>query len=118
MAWHNPPVPWSELERRMSGRHPLDNPEGDSAPGFSRRRAHYEPPPVQPPSGNTIPYAELHVHSNFSFLDGASDPETLVEEAVRLGLRALAVTDHDGLYSVALFAEAATAFDLQTVYGA
>ena len=31
-------------------------------------------------------YAELHCHSGFSFLDGASDPEELVAEAVRLGL--------------------------------
>jgi error-prone DNA polymerase len=32
------------------------------------------------------PYAELHAHSNFSFLDGASSPEHLVEESVRFGL--------------------------------
>ena len=35
-------------------------------------------------------YAELHAHSGFSFLDGASDPEELVAEAHRLGLEALA----------------------------
>jgi error-prone DNA polymerase len=52
-------------------------------------------------------YAELHCHTNFSFLDGASHAEELVEEAVRLGLAALAVTDHDGLYGVVRFAEAA-----------
>ena len=39
-------------------------------------------------------YAELHAHSGFSFLDGACDPEELVGEAVRLGLSALALTDH------------------------
>ena len=54
-----------------------------------------------------MPYAELHCHSNFSFLDGASHPEELVEEAVRLGLHALALTDHDGFYGVVRFAEAA-----------
>ena len=43
-------------------------------------------------------YAELHCHTNFSFLDGASHPEELAEEAARLGLAGLAVTDHDGLY--------------------
>ena len=32
------------------------------------------------------PFAELHCHTNFSFLDGASHPEELVEEAARLGL--------------------------------
>ncbi len=64
------------------------------------------------------PYAELHCHSNFSFLDGASHPEELVEEATRLGLGALALTDHDGMYGVARFAEAANAAGLPTVFGA
>ena len=43
-------------------------------------------------------YAELHAHSNFSFLDGASHPEALVERAAELGYEALAVTDHHGFY--------------------
>lgn len=65
-----------------------------------------------------LPYAELHCHSNFSFLDGASHPDELVAEAVRLGLGALALTDHDGLYGVVRFAEAARAVGLPTVFGA
>jgi error-prone DNA polymerase len=65
-----------------------------------------------------MPYAELHAHSNFSFLDGASHPEELAAEAVRLGLAALALTDHNGLYGVVRFAEAARAFGLPTVFGA
>ena len=64
------------------------------------------------------PYAELHCHSNFSFLDGVSHPEQLAEEAARLELEALAVTDHDGLYGVVRFAEAAQAVGLPTVFGA
>ena len=65
-----------------------------------------------------MPYAELHVHSNFSFLDGASSPEQLVEEATRLRLHGLALTDHDGLYGVVHLAEAAEKFpELNTVYG-
>ncbi|HEY7451016.1 MAG TPA: PHP domain-containing protein, partial [Candidatus Limnocylindria bacterium] len=44
-------------------------------------------------------YCELHVHSNFSFLDGASHPEDLVARAARLGMPALAITDHAGLYA-------------------
>ncbi len=52
-------------------------------------------------------YAELHAHSGFSFLDGSSDPEELVAEAHRLGLAALALTDHHGFYGVVRFAEAA-----------
>jgi error-prone DNA polymerase len=65
-------------------------------------------------SGN---YAELHCHSNFSFLDGASHPEELAEEAARLELAALAITDHDGFYGVVRFAEAARAVALPTVFG-
>jgi DNA polymerase III alpha subunit len=45
-------------------------------------------------------YAELHCHTNFSFLDGASAPDELAERAVELGLDGLAVTDHQGLYGV------------------
>ncbi len=65
-----------------------------------------------------MPYAELHCHSNFSFLDGASDPEALIEEAVRLRLDGLAITDHDGFYAASRFAEAALAYELRTIYGA
>ncbi|MGH9297960.1 MAG: PHP domain-containing protein, partial [Acidimicrobiales bacterium] len=64
------------------------------------------------------PYAELHCHSSFSFLDGASHPEELVAEACRLGLEALALTDHEGLYGVVRFFEAAREAGLSTVYGA
>jgi len=63
-------------------------------------------------------YAELHCHTNFSFLDGASHPEELVEEAHRLGLAGLAVTDHDGLYAAVRVAEAARPLGLPTVFGA
>ena len=63
-------------------------------------------------------YAELHAHSGFSFLDGASDPEELVAEAVRLELGALALSDHHGLYGAVRFAEAARAWGLPTVFGA
>jgi len=66
----------------------------------------------------SVPYAELHAHSSYSFLDGASSPEDLVEEAERLGLHALALTDHDGFYGIVRFAEAAEAFALRTVFGA
>jgi error-prone DNA polymerase len=63
-------------------------------------------------------YAELHCHSGFSFLDGASDPEELAVTAARLGLEALALTDHHGLYGVVRFAEAARSVGLPTVFGA
>ena len=63
-------------------------------------------------------YAELHCHSQFSFLDGASTPEALATEAMRLQLRALALTDHNGFYGVVRFAEAARAVGLPTIFGA
>lgn len=65
-----------------------------------------------------VPYAELHCHSSFSFLDGASFPEELANEAARLGLNALAITDHHGLYGVVRFAQAAREVGLATVFGA
>ena len=70
-----------------------------------------------------VPYAELHCHSNFSFLDGASPPKELAQEAVRLGLTALALTDHDGLYGAVQFAKEVQAMraagsSLGTVFGA
>lgn len=65
-----------------------------------------------------VPYAELHAHSAFSFLDGASHPEELAAEGARLGLRSLAITDHDGLYGVVRFSEAAKKVGLKTTFGA
>lgn len=64
------------------------------------------------------PYAELHAHSAFSFLDGASHPEELAAEGARLGLQSLAVTDHDGLYGVVRFSQAAKKVGLKTSFGA
>src|SRR4051812_4765486 len=123
MGWNNPPIPWSELERRLSARpqHP-DTPREDGP--VTRRRLPYRPrDEVRPPTSPVVPYAELHCHSNFSFLDGASGPDRLVEEAVRLGLHGLAITDHDGFAGAPLFAEiaqkyAAQGSALKTIYGA
>jgi error-prone DNA polymerase len=131
MGFQNPPVPWRELERRLSGRpesphnpraltddpdRPANGDGGDS-PAWSRKRAAYEAVPI-PARRRTTPYAELHAHSSFSFLDGASSPEELAEEAARLGLQALAITDHDGVYGVVRFAEAAASYGLATMFGA
>lgn len=123
MGWTNPPVAWSELERRLSStvhQGGLPVPDGGDSPAWSRHRPSYQPPEAGPrrPDGPVVPYAELHCHTNFSFLDGASHPEELVEEAVRLGLTGLAVTDHDGLQGVVRMADAAREYDLPTVFGA
>ncbi|MCK8673539.1 error-prone DNA polymerase [Rhodococcus sp. HM1] len=120
MGWSNGPPTWAELERVLSGR-PRRDPEfpgdGSDSPAWSRTRPEYEAR-VRRPDGPVVPYAELHAHSAFSFLDGASTPEELVEEAARLGLEALALTDHDGLYGVVRFAEAARELKVPTVFGA
>jgi error-prone DNA polymerase len=50
-----------------------------------------------------MPYAELHCWSNFSFLQGGSHPEELIERAAELGLTAIALTDRDGLYGAVRF---------------
>src|SRR3954453_18966126 len=116
MGFNNPEVTWRELERRLSGR-PNPNGDGGDSPAWSHKRMAYEAPPLPRP-GAPVPYGELHAHSSFSFLDGASAPEELVEEAVRLGLEALTLTDHDGVYGVVRFAEAARAHGLLTGFGA
>ncbi len=63
-------------------------------------------------------YAELHCHSNFSFLEGVADPEDLVNEAAHLNLAALALTDRDGVYGVVRGARAARAAGLPMAFGA
>ncbi|MGW2748098.1 error-prone DNA polymerase [Streptomyces sp. NPDC001450] len=63
-------------------------------------------------------WAELHVHSAFSFLQGACQPDELVAEASRLGIKVLSVTDRDGLYAARRLAEAARPAGIGTVYGA
>ena len=62
-------------------------------------------------------YAELHGRSNFTFLEGASHPEELVERAVALGLDALALTDRDGVYGAVRFAKAAKPTTLAAIVG-
>ena len=64
-----------------------------------------------------IPYAELHAHTNFSFLDGASPPDDLVERAVAQGLTGLAVTDRNGLYGAVRFMGAAEEAGLHGIVG-
>ena len=116
MGWQNPEIPWRELERRLSGRPPPIGDGGDS-PAWSRKRDDYEPLHL-PRVASSTPFAELHAHSSFSFLDGASGPEELAEEAARLGLESLTLTDHDGMYGVVRFAEAAREIGLTTGFGA
>ena len=131
MGWNNPPIPWSEFEKALSDvRRPRNVPvgaDGGDSPGWSHKRGAYEVPSESVQAaladnlavGDLVPYAELHAHSSFSFLDGASSPEQLLEESSRLGLHALAITDHDGFYGVVRLAEAAEQHPrISTVFGA
>ncbi|MBW4716072.1 error-prone DNA polymerase [Saccharothrix obliqua] len=113
MGWDNPPVRWSDLERALSGEPP--EPSGDS-PARTRHR-HVKVDELGT-TRSRVPYVELHCHSNFSFLDGACHPEELVEAAQQLGLDGIALTDHDGMYGVVRFAEAAKELGVRTVFGA
>jgi error-prone DNA polymerase len=114
VSFNGGPATWGELEAVLSGRAVPDpgpssrRREAYSAPAGSRGRS--EP--------GDVAYAELHCHSNFSFLDGASHPEELVEAAAALGLDAIAITDHDGMYGVVRFAQAARELGVRTVFGA
>ncbi len=128
MGFNNPPISWQELEKRLSG--------PERAQRWQRADVPYDPGPVSRtrhrytgtteelgPAGPVVPYAELHCHTHYSFLDGASSPDALVEQAVRLGLSGLALTDHDGFAGAPLFAETAKFHvrkgkTLTTTYGA
>jgi error-prone DNA polymerase len=144
MGWDNPPLPWQEFERLLSWRKPAGkHADGRAQPQRPRLVAARDEPGCDEPGadepgadgpgpdepGHDGPsygpaWAELHCHSSYSFLDGASSPEELVAEAAALGLGALAVTDHDGMYGVPQFAQAAarlkqrTGIGLGTVFGA
>lgn len=62
-------------------------------------------------------YTELHLHTAYSFLDGASLPEDYIAAASRLGYTSLAITDHDGLHGAMEFAKAADAAGIHPIIG-
>ncbi|KIQ61603.1 DNA polymerase [Kitasatospora griseola] len=103
----HPSLPWTELQRRMTGAGAVVPPAPEEL----------ERPRPAPPK-DAVPWAELHVHSAFSFLDGASDPEQLLDEAAALGIETVAITDHDGFYGAVRLAEAAKGTGIRTVFGA
>ena len=125
MGFDNPIIPWRELERRLSDRvSPRPEPNGAARSDpvepldLTGRAKPSEGAVPQRHGLARVPYGELHAHSRFSFMDGSSNPDELVAEAVRLELDALALTDRDGFYGVVRFAEAAQAAGLPTVFGA
>jgi len=65
-----------------------------------------------------VPYVELHCHSAFSFLDGASLPDEMVASAIELGYDALSLTDHNSVSGSMEFAVSARALGLRPIHGA
>jgi error-prone DNA polymerase len=63
-------------------------------------------------------YVELHCHSGFSFLDGASSPDDLAAAAAAQGHEALALTDHDGVWGAMEFASACEPLGVRPIVGA
>src|SRR5690349_21111577 len=102
-------------------RFPLGGPRGtrietpDPLSRYKQERARQEPPRAD--RGNAD-YVELHAHSAYSFLDGASLPEELATRAAELGYDTLALTDHDGVYGSLEFAHAAKHFGVRPITGA
>src|SRR6266542_1796089 len=80
---------------------------------LKRREARLDPRHAGP-----RPYAELRVASAFSFLDGSSLPEDLVEQAANLGLPAVALVDRNGVYGAPRFFKAARAAGIRALVGA
>jgi error-prone DNA polymerase len=67
---------------------------------------------------STVPYVELHLHSAYSFLDGASMPDEIVPAARELGHRTLALTDHNSLSGAMEFAQSARTLGVRAIHGA
>ena len=62
-------------------------------------------------------FVHLHTHSTFSFGDGACRIPELAERAAELGMPALAVTDHEGLYGAVRFYQACKAAGVKPIVG-
>jgi error-prone DNA polymerase len=89
--------------------------QGQRLPSF---RTPEPAPEAGSKAGQAGMYAELHLHTCYSFLEGASRPEDLVARAAQLGYRALAITDHNGLHGAMEFARACVSAGLQPITGA
>lgn len=81
-------------------------------------RPRQEAPAGRQPRRKPPAYVELHLHTCYSFLEGASRPEELAVWAARMGYPALAVTDRDGLYGAMEFAQACAEVDIRSITGA
>jgi error-prone DNA polymerase len=103
-----PEFPHRTRKKERPDRFPLAGSRSGRAPAARAQRERQR----------NVPYIELHAHSAYSFLDGASHPEELAVRAAELGYPALALTDHDGVYGSLEFAHAAKHFGVRAITGA
>lgn len=103
---------WEQLEARRQAMEAMT--AGDTPRSIAPRDAGAAAPLA---ALDDTPYVELHLHSHYSLLEGASSIDELVATAVEQGHRALALTDHDALYGAMAFAQAAKAAGLRPITG-
>ena len=109
-AGQAPGRPRSPTRARRSARR---SPRSTLDPGQVARRARGSRRGRARAASSSMTYVELHCHSAYSFLDGASQPEELAARAAELGYEALALTDHDGVCGSLEFAHAAKALGVR-----
>ena len=103
---------WQAFEERR--RH-VDEAVMADTPRSMAKRNPAAPVPLSVLDG--VPYVELHLHSNYSLLEGASSIDELLVQAVAQGHRALALTDHEGMYGSMEFARSAKEIGLRPITG-
>jgi len=103
---------WQAFEER---RRKVDQAVEADTPRSMARRGPTESVPLS--VLDDVPYVELHMHSNYSLLEGASKLDELLVQAIDQGHRALALTDHDGMYGSMEFAHSAREIGLRPITG-
>jgi DNA polymerase-3 subunit alpha len=64
-----------------------------------------------------VPFVHLHVHTTYSFLDGAIKPQDAIARAKEFGMPALAITDHGNMFGAVLFYELARKAEINPILG-
>ena len=103
---------WSHFEARRAE---VETAVERDTPRSMAPRSPTEPVPLA--VLDDAPYVELHAHSHYSLLDGASSSDELLAAASAQGHRALALTDHEGLFGAMEFARAAQEWGLRPITG-
>ena len=118
MGWNNPPVPWAEFERKLSGgtRAPKAAPAAPDAAQLQRSMP--APDAGRGPRHGGCPTPSCTRTPTSASSTAPPPPRNCCAKSARLGLHGLAITDHDGLYGIVRMAEAAEQFDIATVFGA